>query len=166
MKKINLEERFWTKVHKSDRCWIWLANKDKWGYGKIWRDDKMVLAAPVAYEMQIGPIPEGLFPFLLCHCPACVNPSHMGLFPKGQHPEESEWLVGFNGAYMDKDRGKWMAMQHTSDLGRCFLGEYDSQLEAYEAYEYATALRFGHLAVTQSQYTNRLLAFRGQGDIE
>ena len=73
---IPVAERFWAKVRKTPTCWIWTAALDD-GYGQFWYDGRMVRAHRFAYELVIGPIPDGLEPDHLCENTACVNPDHL-----------------------------------------------------------------------------------------
>lgn len=84
-RRVPVEDRFWDKVDRSggdDACWIWTATKTPDGYGYVRKDGRMQRASRVAWEMLIGPIPDGMF---VCHnCPtgdnpSCVNPSHLFL---------------------------------------------------------------------------------------
>lgn len=76
-----IEARFWRLVDKTDSCWNWTANKWK-GYGQFgvqvepgkWKQRK---AHRVAYELCVGPIPDGLQLDHLCRNPSCVNPAHL-----------------------------------------------------------------------------------------
>lgn len=82
-----LEERFWVKVDRrsDEECWPWLAGLRDRGhdaYGAIgvrgedgkWR---MRSAHVVAYELLVGPVPEGLEIDHRCHNIQCVNPRHL-----------------------------------------------------------------------------------------
>jgi len=77
-----LEERFWGHVHKTDTCWLWTGHIVL-GYGRLLigsRTDKSRRAIPAhrfAYELLIGPIPEGAELDHLCRNRCCVNPSHL-----------------------------------------------------------------------------------------
>lgn len=75
----SLESRFWEKVDKRgpEECWEWRAGKDD-GYGviRIGRAAKSK-AHRVAYELLVGPIPDGLMIDHLCRNRACVNPAHL-----------------------------------------------------------------------------------------
>lgn len=76
-----MEERFWAKVDKTDTCWLWTGAKAA-GYGRFFvssdRGAKRIDGAHrVAYELMVGPIPEGLHIDHLCRTPACVNPAHL-----------------------------------------------------------------------------------------
>ncbi len=72
------EQRFWPKVEKSDGCWIWLASKDRCGYGRFnvtWHPT--MRAHRFAYELLVGPVPYGMQLDHLCRNPSCVNPAHL-----------------------------------------------------------------------------------------
>ena len=72
------EERFWTKVDKTESCWLWTAQKDRNGYGYFTvRHGLKKYAHRFAYELVIGPIPAGLMLDHLCRTHACCNPSHL-----------------------------------------------------------------------------------------
>jgi len=71
-------ERFWAKVDKSGNCWLWTAYTCPEGYGRFVADEfPSTLAHRIAYELIVGPIPEGLTIDHLCRNPSCVNPSHL-----------------------------------------------------------------------------------------
>lgn len=77
-----LEERFWAKVDKRgpEDCWLWTAYLKPTGYGEIGlggRNQPMVHAHRVSYEIANGPIPEGLVIDHLCRVRNCVNPAHL-----------------------------------------------------------------------------------------
>src|SRR6266851_3150572 len=84
-------KRFWSHVQTSDDCWIWTAWRGKKGYGLFamrlqqggW---KTVLAHRFAYELIIGPIPEGkVLDHIECDNPSCVNPGHTVLSTIGEN---------------------------------------------------------------------------------
>ena len=76
-----LEDRFWAKVAKShkDGCWLWTGTTSG-GYGRICEGTpsrRMLPSHRVAYELLVGPIPDGLEIDHLCRVTRCVNPAHM-----------------------------------------------------------------------------------------
>lgn len=77
-RRVSLAERFWSKVDKRgpDECWNWTASKQK-GYGQFMLGGRPRRAHRVAYELLVGPIPEGLTLDHLCRNPSCVNPAHL-----------------------------------------------------------------------------------------
>jgi HNH endonuclease len=75
--ELPLGGRFWSKVQRSESgCWEWTAAKTV-GYGRFADKGRTLLAHRVAYELLIGPIPEGLQIDHLCRNPSCVNPAHL-----------------------------------------------------------------------------------------
>jgi hypothetical protein len=70
-------ERFWEKVDKSGDCWLWMAYRNKTGYGEFRMPSGSRLAHRVAHELAIGSIPDGLVVEHRCHNPACVRPEHL-----------------------------------------------------------------------------------------
>jgi hypothetical protein len=70
------EKRFWSRVQKTDTCWLWLGALHN-GYGGINVDGKRTPVHRAAYELLIGPIPEGLVIDHLCRVRNCVNPVHL-----------------------------------------------------------------------------------------
>lgn len=69
---------FWSKVIKTDCCWIWgRAIFDGTGYGMAWVDGRIKKAHRVAYELEVGPIPAGLDLMHHCDVRRCVRPSHL-----------------------------------------------------------------------------------------
>lgn len=71
-----LGERFWSKVHKTDGCWLWTACICR-GYGQFWTGEKVAVAHRLAYQHLVGPIDPGLELDHLCRNRACVNPTHL-----------------------------------------------------------------------------------------
>lgn len=80
-------ERLWEKVNKNGPipahrpelgpCWIWEGSTSGKGYGRFWISPRLRPAHTVAYELVVGPIPDGLEPDHLCRVRSCVNPAHV-----------------------------------------------------------------------------------------
>jgi hypothetical protein len=68
------EQRFWTRVQKTESCWLWTGGDDHSGYGHFYFLGRNRKAHRVSYEMFVGPIPDGLQVDHLCRNRACVNP--------------------------------------------------------------------------------------------
>ena len=82
--------RFWSKVNKTDTCWLWAASKRNKGYGAfVWADvDGNIIqgqAHRFAWEMENGPIPAGLCVLHRCDTPACVRVDHLFLGTKAEN---------------------------------------------------------------------------------
>lgn len=80
-----LEERFWEKVEPTGFCWSWTGALSDTGYGSIGADGITKSAHRVAYELLIGPVPEGLHVDHLCRRRLCVNPDHLELVEPGEN---------------------------------------------------------------------------------
>jgi hypothetical protein len=76
-KRQAVEPRFLAKVNKTDTCWLWTAWIERNGYGRFWLDGRQQGAHRAAYEMYVGPIPDGLEIDHLCRVRHCVNPAHL-----------------------------------------------------------------------------------------
>ena len=79
MAKRSLEERLWSKVTKTDGCWLWTGALNTDGYGVVWIDEKSRAgrAHRVVYELLVGPIPPHTGLDHLCRNRACVRPDHL-----------------------------------------------------------------------------------------
>ena len=71
-----MTSRFWSKVACRGGCWEWTASLRR-GYGRFSIGYRTFPAHRVAYEMLVGPIPDGLTLDHLCRNKACVNPDHL-----------------------------------------------------------------------------------------
>lgn len=83
--KGSVADRFWRMVRsaKPGECWEWVGSR-RAGYGRMavgrpagLPRDTVITAHRIAYEMLIGPIPEGLVIDHLCRNKSCVNPAHL-----------------------------------------------------------------------------------------
>ena len=72
-----LSDRFWAKVNKTEACWLWNAAQSADGYGQFKANRRQVKAHRFAYELLVGPIPDGLQLDHLCRIRHCVNPAHL-----------------------------------------------------------------------------------------
>lgn len=76
------KNKFWEKVIKigNGGCWRWkgaIVGGENGGYGQFRVGDRRIVAHRVAYELLVGPIPEGLELDHLCRNRWCVNPAHL-----------------------------------------------------------------------------------------
>lgn len=95
---VSWQERFWAKVNKEGAlseyrpdlgpCWEWLAvlsEPKPMGYGRFFFGKVSRPAHQLAYELLIGPIPEGLELDHLCRVRHCVNPAHLEPVTQGEN---------------------------------------------------------------------------------
>lgn len=72
-------KRFWDKVKKGPKCWLWTGATVSKGYGSISIKKKFFGAHRLSWIMERGSIPEGLHVLHRCDVRACVRPSHLFL---------------------------------------------------------------------------------------
>ena len=79
IRRITPEDRFWANVTVTDGCWIWAKTDSgrSLQYGSLRVNGHKVLAHRFAYDLLVGPIPDGLTIDHLCRNTACVNPQHL-----------------------------------------------------------------------------------------
>jgi len=85
---VPLANRFWSKVRKTDTCWIWTGKQDKKGYGRIRVDKRMPMVHHVSYYLKNGEwIPFGYEPDHTCKNPFCVRwaHGHLEAIPRAEH---------------------------------------------------------------------------------
>lgn len=68
---------FWSKVNKTDSCWLWTAAQNGRGYGLYRIHRHSFKVHRFSYMLHHGPIPEGLCVCHSCDVPTCVNPAHL-----------------------------------------------------------------------------------------
>lgn len=77
------EKRFWSKVEKTDTCWIWTGtrvsgrNGNRYGVFAVMERESPLMAHRWIYERLVGPIPSGLQLDHLCRNGLCVRPDHL-----------------------------------------------------------------------------------------
>ena len=74
------EPVFWSLVRKTDGCWEWLGNFDRYGYPLFSAAHIGIIRAHrYSYHIHNGAIPEKLFVCHHCDNPGCTNPDHLFL---------------------------------------------------------------------------------------
>lgn len=143
----SMAERFWEKVDKTDTCWVWTGAKDK-GYGRFGvAAGNVVGAHRVAYELLVGPIPQGMEIDHRCHNPACVNPSHLRPATHKQNLEHRNSkpnrvaAAGYRGVLR---RGRSYRAQVDQYGKRHYFGSYPTAEEAAEAARLGRIKLFTH----------------------
>ena len=72
---VQIKERFYKYVNKTEDCWIWIAAKDRNGYGRFWFSEQMRLAHHIAWLLE-DKRPTSYLRHK-CNNPSCVNPTHL-----------------------------------------------------------------------------------------
>ncbi len=82
MKKRPLLDRFFEKVEKTEKCWLWTASKNTSGYGNFGDgtpQNKLLLVHRFSWQIHKGEIPNNLWVLHKCDVRHCVNPDHLYL---------------------------------------------------------------------------------------
>jgi len=75
------EDRFWAKVEKTAACWLWTGSLNR-GYGHFHVSrGSTTTGHRFAYELLVGPVPDGLELDHICKIKRCVNPAHLEPVP-------------------------------------------------------------------------------------
>lgn len=69
--------RFWSKVIKSNYCWLWIGARTTKGYGHLRIGKKMYYPHRLSFFIKYGDIDPNLTLDHLCRNPICVNPEHL-----------------------------------------------------------------------------------------
>lgn len=81
--------RFLLGLLPREECWEWQRALDDRGYGDFGADGLEGREAHrAAYELLVGPIPDGCHLHHRCEAPACVNPFHLEALPQLEHNEK------------------------------------------------------------------------------
>lgn len=94
---LTVEERFWSKVTKTDGCWLWTGAVSSTGYGSFNVGGRKYDAAHrYAWRTLRGSYPSGMHLDHLCRVRKCVNPDHLEVVTFQENlrraPGSSQWL--------------------------------------------------------------------------
>lgn len=87
-------DRFWTRVDTAGDCWVWTGKLDAGGYGNFRLSGySETRSHRFAYELLVGPIPDGLTLDHLCRNPACCNPAHLEPVTLGENARRAKLAI-------------------------------------------------------------------------
>lgn len=73
-------ERFWSRVRKTDSCWLWIGAQSDFGYGRTVLRRVCYRAHRIAYWLSSGTwVPPEMQVNNRCDVPQCVRPEHLFL---------------------------------------------------------------------------------------
>jgi hypothetical protein len=119
--------RFWAKVNKTETCWLWTARESANGYGthtlreypegrlKAGVKSRDVRAHRYSWELENGPIPEGMEIDHVCHTRLCVRPAHLRIATRKQNGENRQGATvlstsGIRGVSWITAKSRWRAV--------------------------------------------------------
>lgn len=142
-------ERVFSKVKKTDTCWLWLGGTNGRGYGVmgVERPRRTAYVHRVSYEHFHGPIPDGAEVAHSCDVRNCVNPDHLSLMTHREN-EDDKSAKG----RVPKGEGQWRAVLAEDGVRdirrRVASGERRKVLAA----EYGVSLASIDLVVTRKRW--------------
>ncbi len=83
------EEKFWSRVQKTDSCWLWTGYIGYSGYGVL-TARVGIRAHRFSWELHHDKIPDQLHVCHTCDVRHCVNPSHLFL---GSHRDNMDDMI-------------------------------------------------------------------------
>lgn len=83
-------DRFWSRVSKTDGCWIWTGLLSTHGYGIFSIKSRHIIAPRYSWKLHFGDIPGNMHVLHRCDTPACVRPDHLFL---GTHQDNMADMV-------------------------------------------------------------------------
>lgn len=98
------EERFMSKLIKTDTCWIWKKPGPQ-GYGAFHYIDRDYAAHIVSYLLFVGDVPNGMELDHQCRNRTCVNPEHLKPMTHQENVRIGEGHAGVNARKTHCNRG-------------------------------------------------------------
>jgi hypothetical protein len=124
--------KFWSKVNRTDGCWLWTDAPDPGGYGLLRVGRRKFRAHRVSWMIAYGDIPGGLFVCHHCDVKACVRPDHLFLGTPADNVQDAA----------RKGRLPLGERNHKSKLTREQVGVIRSRIAAGESM-YSLAREYG-----------------------
>ena len=149
-------ERFWSKVNKTESCWLWTDAPTADGYGRFWDGNTKVLAHRYSWSITSPSHLGGAEIDHACLERLCVNPSHLRIVTRKQNNENKSGayrnnLTGVRGVTRTRNGKPYKAI--VGHNGESFyLGRFDSIDEAEQAAIRKRIELFTHNEIDKSTY--------------
>lgn len=78
--RVDIKEKLFSYINKTDTCWLWNGPIGTGGYGMFSTAHSRgysIRAHRAAYQIIVGTIPDDMVIDHLCRVRACVNPDHL-----------------------------------------------------------------------------------------
>lgn len=73
-----IDDNFWSRVRRTDTCWIWIGARNPGGYGNVRRDGRYQKAHRYCFSRwHAVNLDSAQYLAHSCDTPACVNPAHL-----------------------------------------------------------------------------------------
>lgn len=128
---LSLEERFWSKVAKSDgdACWEWLGRIHDYGYGLFTIKQRHLRAHRIAWEIEHGPIPVGHIVRHRCDNRSCVRVDHLLLGTQGHNADDAVSRKRIHrkrgeqvpSAKLNPEKVRWIRKQHADGVSKAAM---------------------------------------------
>jgi hypothetical protein len=106
--------RFWPKVDASGDCWQWIGGvSGRYGMVRPGGSANQRGAHVIAWELLVGPVPEGYQIDHLCKNTLCVNPDHLEPVPPRINLLRSEAWSGVNARKIACPKGHEYTAENT-----------------------------------------------------
>lgn len=113
--------RFWSRVGKTDTCWMWGGGTNNQGrplFDVSFKPRRRVVGQRVAYESEVRPLARGEVMFIDCGEPLCVRPAHLRV---GTQTDFDRWSMERQTelfwSHVDKSGDCWEWTLHRDSFG-------------------------------------------------
>jgi hypothetical protein len=100
------DERFWSRVNKTETCWLWTGRQTEGGYGWFTIGQRQVRAHRFAFyngDIPVGGPGEGGLDHL-CRVRLCVRPEHLEEVTQAENNRRAETVAAMRAAKAEKYR--------------------------------------------------------------